>query len=190
MFLPIVPLLQSLQAAYVSVDNESIAQATFFFNDGNSLTSPHVRGDDCTLCLVKPHVLRSGKAGNLISDITTGGYEIAAIEMFHLDRMTANEFLDVYKGVIRSYNETLSALTAAPLIALQVIGGSGDPDQIVTDFRENVAGPYDPEMARTLRPNSLRAKYGVTPIDNAVHCTDLPQDGGLESTYFFETLQV
>lgn len=178
------------EAAYVSVDGESTAQATFFFNDGNRLASPHVPGDDCTLCLIKPHVIRCGKAGNMISDITNAGYEIAAMEMFHLDRATANEFLDVYKGVITSYNETLAALTSAPTIALQIVGGNGDPDQIVTDFREFTAGPYDPEIARTLRPDSLRAKYGISQVDNAVHCTDLPQDGGLESTYFFETLQV
>ena len=177
-------------AAYVSVDNESIAQATFFFNDGNRLGSPHVPGDDCTLCLIKPHVVRSGMAGDVIKDITDAGYEVSAMEMFHLDRMTANEFLDVYKGVVPSYNETLSALTVAPLIALQIVGGSGDPDQIVTDFREFTAGPYDPEIAKTLRPDSLRARYGSTTVDNAVHCTDLAQDGGLESTYFFETLQV
>jgi hypothetical protein len=31
-----------------------------------------------------------------------------------------------------------------------------------------------------LRPSTLRAKFGKTKVQNAVHCTDLPEDGLLE----------
>lgn len=41
-------------------------------------------------------------------------------------------------------------------------------------------GPIDPEVASHLRPDTLRAKYGVNRVENAVHCTDLPEDGLLE----------
>ncbi|XP_044297495.1 nucleoside diphosphate kinase 7 isoform X5 [Varanus komodoensis] len=36
------------------------------------------------------------------------------------------------------------------------------------------------EIARYLRPGTLRAIYGKNKIQNAVHCTDLPEDGLLE----------
>jgi hypothetical protein len=36
------------------------------------------------------------------------------------------------------------------------------------------------ELARKLRPSTLRAKFGKTKVQNAVHCTDLPEDGLLE----------
>ena len=36
------------------------------------------------------------------------------------------------------------------------------------------------EMSRLLRPNTLRALYGKDQVKNAVHCTDLPEDGVLE----------
>ena len=36
------------------------------------------------------------------------------------------------------------------------------------------------EICRHLRPNTLRAKYGFDKVQNAVHCTDLPEDGTLE----------
>jgi nucleoside-diphosphate kinase len=55
-------------------------------------------------------------------------------------------------------------------------------------FRE-VVGPLDPEIARVLRPDSLRAKFGFDKVRNAVHCTDLPEDGALETHYFFKILQ-
>ena len=36
------------------------------------------------------------------------------------------------------------------------------------------------EIARKLRPNTLRAQFGKTKVQNAIHCTDLPEDGLLE----------
>jgi nucleoside-diphosphate kinase len=40
-----------------------------------------------------------------------------------------------------------------------------------------------------LRPNSLRAKFGVSRVRNGIHCTDLQEDGQLEMSYFFNILQ-
>jgi nucleoside-diphosphate kinase len=71
----------------------------------------------------------------------------------------------------------LSQLIAGPLIAMEVRGGKG-PDTL-TQFREFV-GPSDPALAKQIRPNSIRAKYGEDKVKNAVHCTDLPEDGVLE----------
>ena len=34
-----------------------------------------------------------------------------------------------------------------------------------------------------------RAKFGHDRVRNAVHCTDMPEDGILEVKYFFEILQ-
>jgi len=44
------------------------------------------------------------------------------------------------------------------------------------------------EVARKLRPNSIRALYGRTKAKNAIHCTDLPEDATLEVEYFFKIL--
>ena len=43
----------------------------------------------------------------------------------------------------------------------------------------------DPEIAKNLRARTIRAKFGHTKEVNAVHCTDLPEDGSLEVEYFF-----
>ena len=42
----------------------------------------------------------------------------------------------------------------------------------VAALRE-LCGPNDPEMARSLRPKSIRALFGKDKAKNAVHCTDL-----------------
>ena len=43
-------------------------------------------------------------------------------------------------------------------------------------FRQT-AGPWDIEMAKELRPGTIRSKYGTDKIRNAVHCTDLNTEG-------------
>ena len=47
----------------------------------------------------------------------------------------------------------------------------------------------DPEIAKNLRPNTIRARFGLDKVKNAIHCTDLPEDGTLESEYFFSIMQ-
>lgn len=43
-----------------------------------------------------------------------------------------------------------------------------------------VCGPYDPEISRTIRKDTIRAKHGLDIAQNAIHCTDLEEDGELE----------
>jgi nucleoside-diphosphate kinase len=59
--------------------------------------------NNCSLCLIKPHMLTSGLAGQLIDIIIQEGFEISAMEMFYLNTGTAEEFYDVYKGVLPEY---------------------------------------------------------------------------------------
>merc|ERR1719424_1335809 len=95
----------------------------------------------------------------------------------------AAEFLDVYKGVIPHYPSVLDAMTSTPCLALEL---RKDAD-VVPSFRE-LCGPHDVDIARHLRPGTLRARFGEDGARNAVHCTDLEEDGELESRYIFELI--
>ena len=75
-------------------------------------------------------------------------------------------------------------LASGQCIALEIRA-----EDAVNSFREFV-GPSDPDIARTLRSDTIRARYGVDKVKNAVHCTDLSEDGLLEVEYFFKILQV
>ena len=153
----------------------------FFFGPGSKLTS-RATYDNCSLCVIKPHAIIDGNAGKIIDDILEDGFEISALQMFHLNRAMAEEFLEVYKGVLPEYNAMVEHLLTGPVMALEVRA-----ENCATAFRE-LAGPSDPEIARALRPQTLRAKYGADKVKNAVHCTDLPEDGVLEVEYFFKIL--
>ena len=103
--------------------------------------------------------------------------------MFYLDRPTSEEFLEVYKGVLPEYPSLSEHLTTGPCIAIEV-----RQENAVNAFRE-LCGPHDPELAKTLRPRTIRAQFGIDRVRNAIHCTDLPEDGVLECEYFFTILQ-
>lgn len=102
----------------------------------------------------------------------------------------AEEFFDAYRGVMSNYSLMIEAVTTGPLLAVCITSKYGATDfgeDIVTSFRE-FCGPNHPELARILRPKSVRANFGTGLLTNAVHCTDLPDDGEMEARYFFDTL--
>ncbi|VDP84280.1 unnamed protein product [Echinostoma caproni] len=139
---------------------------------------PRLRGT--TLGLIKPHAVVEGLTGKILSVIQEQGFCITAARLYRLSKLDAAEFLEVYKGVVHEYPEMLDQLSSGPCVALEVMspGESGDGNAQRL-FRELV-GPIDPEIARFLRPNTLRAQFGVDKVKNALHCTDLPEDAELE----------
>ena len=74
-------------------------------------------------------------------------------------------------------------MTTGPCIVMEI-----RQENAVQSFRE-LCGPMDPEIAKNLRPNTIRANFGIDRCVNAVHCTDLPEDGLTECEYFFKIQQ-
>lgn len=162
---------------------EAQRQREFFFESLQGVTATF---QNCTCCVVLPHILKEGLAGEVIEAIQQGpGVAITAMELFTLDRTTAAEFLEVYEGVVPHFNETVDHFTTGPCIAMELVGHNAE--SVVAKFRDH-AGPWDVEMAKELRPHTIRARYGHDRVRNAVHCTDLAEDGMLESEYFFDIL--
>ena len=52
--------------------------------------------------------------------ITEAGYEISGMEMFNLDRANAEEFLEIYKGVVTEYSQMVTELCSGPCLAIEV----------------------------------------------------------------------
>ena len=182
----LIGLLQELEqhfgAACITAapdSNSATAMATQFVH----LPATAKLDGSTTLCLVKPSAMEH--LGLVIDEVVTSGFSITGAKTFTLDRNSALEFYEVYRGVVPEFTMMVDELTSGAFVALEVSGGAG---QTVSQFRECV-GPVDPEMARALRPQSLRAKFGFDKVRNAVHCTDLVEDGGLETHYFFKILQ-
>ncbi len=153
------------------------AEIRFFFS--NSQLGKCDVGRGTTLGVIKPHAVLDGVAG-LALDIVSEHFDVTALRLCTLDRAAAAEFYEVYKGVlaIGEYTSMVDELTSGPCIAFEVADRDGGAE-VVEAFRE-LCGPMDPELARVLRPKSIRAQFGLNKIKNAVHCTDLVEDGQLE----------
>ena len=82
--------------------------------------------------------------------ILNAGFEISAMEMFNLSRPVVEEFYDVYKGVLPELQPIIENLSGGPVIALEI-----RQQNSVAAFRD-LCGPHDPEIARHLRPDTIR----------------------------------
>ena len=158
----------------------SARECGFFF--GGAMKTTAVL-NNCTLCIIKPHVIKDGALGQVIDMILQAGFEISAAEMFYINRTTIEEFYSVYKGVLPEYLPVIEHMSTGPSVVLEV-----RQENAVENFRAFV-GPHDPEIAKHLKPDTLRAKFGHDKVKNAVHCTDMAEDGVLECEYFFNSLQ-
>ncbi|XP_045473467.1 nucleoside diphosphate kinase 7 [Harmonia axyridis] len=167
---------------------EAVREACFFFPEGINKKPPEttVVLKNSTCCIVKPHAIQEGKLGYILKEIYEANFKITAMQMFYLSNANADEFLEVYKGVVSDFHALLLSFLDGPLVAIE-ISGKNDEMNVHKEFRD-FAGPSDPDIARQIRPYTLRAKFGNNKYKNAIHCTDLPEDTILELEYFFKIL--
>ncbi|VDL59947.1 unnamed protein product [Hymenolepis diminuta] len=151
-----------------------------FSIQANTLNKKYLDVKDSTCAVIKPHAVHNGLIGEIWENIQSGGFQIIAVRNVNLSKADASEFLEVYKGVLNEYPKLIYEFTNGTCVALIITRCDAchapeDPESVQQRFREFV-GPMDPEIARCLKPNSIRAKYGVNLVENAIHCTDLPDD--------------
>jgi nucleoside-diphosphate kinase len=137
--------------------------------------------ENCSLMLIKPHAVKGKLVGEVVDCLLSSGFEVSAMQMIWFDHAAAQEFYEPYK-FLPEQKKMIDQLSSGPAVALEV-----RQDNVVDKLRK-LCGPYDPEIARKLEPTTIRARFGSDRVLNAVHCTDLAEDGRLEVQYVFGTL--
>ncbi|XP_034660673.1 nucleoside diphosphate kinase 7 [Drosophila subobscura] len=157
----------------------------FFFEERHSIMKECLfKGT--TLAIIKPHSIKDGLLGDIIDDILANGFNVTAMRMILMARINCEEFYEVYRGILPEYIPMVAQLASGVCMCLEI--ASSDPGKSShSDFR-TFCGPMDPEIAKLLRPHTLRAKFGKSKVLNAIHCTDLPDDTNLELQYMFKIL--
>ena len=112
--------------------------------------------------------------GSLGSELT-----VTAVQSVTFTPSDAADLFEPYRGVTPHYSGWVKELSTGQALLVEVCGPSA-----VERVRE-IAGPRDPVIARTLRPSTVRASAGKDAVLNAVHVTDIPEDGPLESKFAF-----
>jgi nucleoside-diphosphate kinase len=83
----------------------------------------------------------------------------------------------------------VESITLKSIIAINIY--IEEEENVVNKFRK-LCGPYDSQIAQVLEKKygkTIRAEFGIDKINNAVHCTDLENDGQLENEFFFKIIQ-
>jgi nucleoside-diphosphate kinase len=50
------------------------------------------------------YVVYAGLLGDIVSEIQESGFKITAMQMFYMEHPNAEEFYEVYKGVLAEYS--------------------------------------------------------------------------------------
>ncbi|XP_058060149.1 nucleoside diphosphate kinase 7 [Anopheles bellator] len=165
------------------------AESRFIFqnNDIKLVLRSSALYTNSTLCIIKPHAVRDGKAGEIITEILKKKFTITAMKMLRFERANCEEFLEVYKSVVPEYESMVMQMISGDCVALEVTNKYDDSSSTYQSFRD-YCGPICPEVAKMTRPSTLRALFGKNKVLNAVHCTDLEEDTTLELEYVFKFL--
>ncbi|KAJ7560338.1 hypothetical protein O6H91_04G125100 [Diphasiastrum complanatum] len=156
-------------------------ELAFFFVDRTLGSCARMR--NCTLCIIKPHALLEGSMGAIL-DLILQNFDITAMELLTFSRTNATDFYEIYKGVCSDYHAMVHELASGPFLACEVCNKKGDTNPV--EVVRELCGPIDPQVCKMLRPDTIRAQFGTNKVKNAIHCTDLPEDGVLESQFIFK----
>jgi len=148
-------------AIHVSSDIGSAkAELAFLFDRSYPYTSVFTH---CSVCIIRPHAVASKFAGNILDHILSTGLEVSGLRSISITTEDAADFFESYRTVVSEYERWVKELSSGPCIVMEVRGDHN----IVQTVRE-LAGPYDPIIAKQLYPESLRAKYGIDNVRNAL----------------------
>jgi len=197
-------------AVHVSATSASAArEADFLTSVERTVPAEHRH---CSAVVIRPHAVRERAAGKVVQRFLDDGLEVSAVRSVAMEGRDIESYLEAYRGeaehlpscsgerppaastapvplatpdragVIPEHGRWMTELSSGTSIVLEIRG-----DDAVRRVRE-ICGPYCPEIARHLRPSSLRAVFGKDRVCNAVMCTDVPADGPLESKYLLRVV--
>ena len=130
---------------------------------------------ETTLAIIKPDAYKDGKTGKIIDRIISEGFNIKEMKQIHMSTRQAEGFYEVHKDR-PFFGELTEFMSSGNCVVLSL-----ERDNAVAKWRE-VIGATNPEEATE---GTIRALYGKNTGNNAVHGSDSPENGIIESNYFF-----
>ncbi len=133
-----------------------------------------------TLTILKPDCVRKELIGEVTRRIQEAGFRILAMKMTRLTRATAGGFYEVHRDK-PFYEDLCEFMSSGPCVPMIL-----EKENAVADFRELI-GATDPAEAEE---GTIRADFADSIGENIVHGSDSPENGRLESAYFFSEQEV
>jgi nucleoside-diphosphate kinase len=133
-----------------------------------------------TLSIIKPDAVAANHIGEILTRFEHAGLRIVGMKMMQLSQDQAADFYAVHKER-PFYADLVGYMTSGPITVLVLEG----PDA-VTANRE-IMGATDPGQAK---PGTLRASFGTSIQENAVHGSDSLDNARQEIRFFFAEKEV
>ncbi len=133
-----------------------------------------------TLCVIKPNAVSRNRIGTILKAFEDEGLRIAAARMTLLSRSQVEDFYAEHKG--KGFFEGLvKFMTSGPICAIVLEG-----EDAVGRARK-VMGATNPADAA---PGTLRATYGESITENAIHGSDSPLSATREIAFYFKDIDI
>lgn len=133
-----------------------------------------------TFSIIKPNAMKKNCIGDIISMFEANGLKIAGIKISHISKAKAEEFYAEHKAR-PFFGELVQFMTSGPVVLMCLAG-----ENAVQKNRE-IMGATDPKKAM---PWTVRAKFGDSVGENAVHGSDSPASAERELALFFEKTEI
>jgi nucleoside-diphosphate kinase len=129
-----------------------------------------------TLCIIKPDAVEKKKQGAIILRLQEEGFKILGLRQTQLSRVTAEGFYSIHRER-PFFDELCTFMTRGPVVVIAL-----ERDNAVQHLR-NVIGATDPSKAAE---GTIRKLFGAHVGENAVHGSDSPENGRIETGYYFQ----
>jgi len=128
-----------------------------------------------TLLLVKPDAVGRHHVGDIIGRLEAAGFEITGLVMRRVSRELAEGFYAIHRGK-EFFPGLVEFITSGPLVAVRLEG-----ENVCRRVRDFI-GVTDPAKAA---PGTIRADFGTSVRQNAVHASNPEEDVRRELEFFF-----
>lgn len=133
-----------------------------------------------TLSIIKPNAVAANHVGEIITRFEKAGLKVVAIKMETLDKKRAQDFYAEHKER-PFFPDLIQFMTSGPVVVMVLQG-----DHAVAKNRE-LMGATDPSAAAK---GTIRADFGKSKTENAVHGSDSAQSAEREISFFFKPSEI
>jgi nucleoside-diphosphate kinase len=123
-----------------------------------------------TLLMIKPDTVAEGRVGEIIALVERNRFRIQRLALTRFSRERAERFYEVHRAR-PFFADLVSYIVSGPVVAIEV-----EADDAVVRIRELI-GATNPADARA---GTIRAMYGKSLQNNAVHGSDSPESAQKE----------
>ena len=128
-----------------------------------------------TFTIIKPDSVRKGNFGKIISRLESEGFRVLGLRKVGLARKQAEGFYGVHRER-PFYASLVEYMTSGPVVVAAL-----ERDNAVAHLRQ-VMGATDPKKADQ---GTIRADFGESIEQNAIHGSDSDENAALEIAFFF-----